>query len=163
MIDQDLEQIIFKCKPHPLGFIKKGLVILIVFNIIFFPSPFIALFFLPDLIRKGETMIFLSFFITYFVLQLLILYLSYLIYKNREYIFTAEKLYIKKGFLNKRQDILELCKIKDLVIEKPFFLKKSGLGVIILYTSDTTDSIVKLYGIENYEQISEIIKQKIKS
>ncbi|SHJ30728.1 membrane protein YdbS, contains bPH2 (pleckstrin homology) domain [Rubritalea squalenifaciens DSM 18772] len=61
---------------------------------------------------------------------------KYLEVRFRVYELTSERLRIYEGVLNQTIDELELYRVKDMTIERPFWLRIVGLGTLVLITSD---------------------------
>jgi len=71
---------------------------------------------------------------------------------------TNERIIDTSGILSKTVDELELYRVKDVKLEKPFLLRMFGLGNIMLITSDKTS---KKYFIKALKD-SEIIREKLR-
>ena len=69
---------------------------------------------------------------------------TYLVIKNKKYELTQERLILRSGVLNKKIEELELFRIRDYSIEKPFIYNIFGVGNIILTSSDKTNPYIKL-------------------
>ena len=66
--------------------------------------------------------------------------------KCRVYTLTTERLLIDEGVINKKQDTLELYRIRDLQVQQPFWQRLFGLEDIHLIATDmTTESVVLDY------------------
>lgn len=102
-------------------------------------------------------------FFFWLIIPLLILGWAYLSNRAISYEATKEQLYVRSGVLNKKIDWLELYRVKDIRTEKPFVLRllAKGRGNIVLMTSDRSDPIVVLKGIENPELVSRILREKV--
>ncbi len=72
-----------------------------------------------------------------------------------------ERIIEYKGIFSKEIQELELYRVKDLKIRQPFIFRLVGLSNIILYTTDHTDPIWILRGIENGESIKEALRAAI--
>jgi uncharacterized membrane protein YdbT with pleckstrin-like domain len=58
--------------------------------------------------------------------------------KCRVYTLTSERLLIESGVFNKTQDSLELYRIRDLQVTRPFWMRMFGLQNIHLLSTDIT-------------------------
>jgi uncharacterized membrane protein YdbT with pleckstrin-like domain len=66
--------------------------------------------------------------------------------KCRVFNITTERLIIEQGVFNKKQDTLELYRIRDMQVQQPFWLRLFGLENILLLATDlTTESVVLDY------------------
>jgi len=97
------------------------------------------------------------------VIPIVIILWKWLVVKNTKYELTTERLKIRHGVLNKNMDDLELYRVRDFKLEKPFFLRIFSLGNIILQTSDKSHPVVILRAIKNGEQIREQIRNMVEA
>lgn len=92
------------------------------------------------------------------ILPLFIALWTWLVTWNTEYILTPERLILRHGVFNKQIDELELYRVKDYRLEKPFYLRIFSLGNISLVTSDRTHPVVRLYAVNNSDGLREHIR-----
>lgn len=97
------------------------------------------------------------------VIPIFIILWKWLVVKNTKYELTTERLKIRHGVLNKKMDDLELYRVRDFKLERPFFLRLFSLGNIILQTSDKSHPVVILRAIRNGEQIREQIRNMVEA
>lgn len=97
------------------------------------------------------------------VIPIFIILWKWLVVKNTKYELTTERLKIRHGVLNKKMDDLELYRVRDFKLERPFFLRLFSLGNIILQTSDKSHPVVILRAIQNGEQIREQIRNMVEA
>lgn len=86
---------------------------------------------------------------------------KYLVVKNTKYIFTAERMKISTGVLNKSFEEIEYYRIRDYSVEQPFFYRMFGCGNIILHTSDRTHPNVFLEAIKDSEELKDFIRNMV--
>lgn len=86
---------------------------------------------------------------------------KWLVLRNVRYELTSERLKIHQGVLNKELDELELYRVRDYKLDRPFVLRIFGLGNITLRTSDTSHPVVVLRGIREGEQVRELIRKYV--
>ena len=88
----------------------------------------------------------------------LIVYLrtKFTIYELTEQTFTE-----KSGVLSQKIESLELYRIKDYSVEKPFLMRLFGLGNLTLTSSDKSNPYVYLYGIKDVENVRDIFRQHV--
>lgn len=97
------------------------------------------------------------------VIPIFIILWKWLVVKNTKYELTTERLKIRHGVLNKKMDDLELYRVRDFKLERPFFLRLFSLGNIILQTSDKSHPVVILRAIQNGEDIREQIRNMVEA
>lgn len=73
------------------------------------------------------------------------------------YTVTEKKINIKKGLLKTIEDDTLLYKVQDVKLVKGLFERIFGLGTVICYSSDVTDSKLMLEHIRNSSEIKEYI------
>ena len=73
------------------------------------------------------------------------------------YTVTDKKINIKKGLLKTIEDDTLLYKVQDVKLVKGLFERIFGLGTVICYSSDVTDSKLMLEHIRNSSEIKEYI------
>lgn len=86
---------------------------------------------------------------------------TYLVIKNKKYELTQERLILKSGVLNKKIEELELFRVRDYSIEKPFIYNMFGLGNIILTSSDKTNPYIKLEALKDIENLKNKIRNAV--
>lgn len=67
---------------------------------------------------------------------------------SNRYRVTTRRIEYEKGLLSKRTDNLELYRIRDLAVVRPFFQRLVGTANIELITGDVTDPKLVLYGLK---------------
>ena len=86
---------------------------------------------------------------------------TYLVIKNKKYELTQERLILRSGVLNKKIEELELFRIRDYSIEKPFIYNIFGVGNIILTSSDKTNPYIKLEALKEIEDLKNKIRNAV--
>lgn len=80
------------------------------------------------------------------------------------YCLTEDRLFVKRGFLNLREDEVRLYRIKDLVLRRSFLQRIFGLGTIQIISSDSSLSSFELSNIkrsgEVKEQLSTLVEEE---
>ncbi len=74
---------------------------------------------------------------------------------------TDQRVIEKRGILSVTTNQLELYRVKDIKLEQPLMLRIFGLATIVLITSDSTNPIYKIKGIENGHKLIEKIRISI--
>ncbi len=75
------------------------------------------------------------------------------------YELTSERFFYKSGLMTKEERSVELYRIKEFLIEQPWYLKIFNLSHITLCTSNPLDLNVELYGIHNAEALRDEIRK----
>lgn len=79
-----------------------------------------------------------------------------------DYTITYERLLYRRGVFNQVTDELELFRVRDFQIQKPFNLRVWGLGNVVLVTSDRTHPVVTLVAIPETERLHSLIRDSVK-
>ena len=85
----------------------------------------------------------------------------WLVVRCRVYELTSERLRLYQGVLNQRIDEVELYRVKDTVIERPFWLRLFGLSSIVLDTSDRSHPVIELEAIRGGRELRDRIRKQV--
>lgn len=86
----------------------------------------------------------------------------YFVLRNIEWVLTTERFIYTVGVFSKRTENLELYRIKDITIRKPFFFRLFGYGVIDLITSDRTDpNLSNIGAVKNPDDLFQLFRKYI--
>jgi uncharacterized membrane protein YdbT with pleckstrin-like domain len=85
----------------------------------------------------------------------------YLETRCTRYEITPDTLRISQGVLSRRTDLLELYRIKDLVLLEPFVLRIFSLSNIAIHTSDRTSRVVTLRALRRGRELIERIRSSV--
>ena len=77
--------------------------------------------------------------------------------------FTSERLRIYEGILNQEINEVELYRVKDTRLEKPFWLRVFGLSNIVLQTSDRSLPEVNIRAVRNGIEIREKLRKQVEA
>lgn len=86
---------------------------------------------------------------------------KYLLNRTRVYELTSQRLKTTIGVFSTRTTELELYRVKDITLVRPFFQRLLGMGRIELTTNDASDPIVIINAIPNISQIGEQLRASI--
>ncbi len=75
------------------------------------------------------------------------------------YTLTEKKINIKKGLLKTVEDDTLMYKVQDVTLVRGLIERIFGLGTVICYSSDVTDSKLMLVHIRNSSEVKEFILQ----
>lgn len=86
--------------------------------------------------------------------------LGYHVLKVRyiRYEITPEELKHFSGILSRKHEYIELYRVKDFRIERPFIYRLFGLGTLVIYTSDKTTPIFRMEAIRKTEDTYTILR-----
>jgi uncharacterized membrane protein YdbT with pleckstrin-like domain len=91
-------------------------------------------------------------------LGLLLALWKYLDTRLNTFKITNQRIIEKRGILSVRTNQLELFRVKDIQLDQPFVLRLFGLSNIILTTSDVSNPVYKIRGIEHGAALLEHIR-----
>ncbi len=75
--------------------------------------------------------------------------------------FTSERMRIYEGILNQEINEVELYRVKDTRLEKPFWLRLFGLSNIVLQTSDRSLPEVHIRAVRHGAEIREKLRKQV--
>ena len=79
------------------------------------------------------------------------------------YELTEERFREKTGILSQTIEELELYRVRDYTVEKPFLMRLFGLGNLTLITSDKTNPKIYLYAIKNVENVRDLFRKNVEA
>lgn len=97
------------------------------------------------------------------VIPLLFALGRYLEVRCRVYELTSERLRVSRGVLSKRIDELELYRVKDISVDRPFWLRLFGLGSLVLDTSDHTTPQVVIAALPDYDALRARLRERVET
>lgn len=86
---------------------------------------------------------------------------KYITIRCRVFVLTSERLRLYEGVLNQNIAEVELYRVKDTNISRPFWLRVFGLASIKLDTSDRTLPVVNLDAVKNGLKVRELIRKQV--
>ncbi|MGJ8726385.1 MAG: PH domain-containing protein [Roseibacillus sp.] len=86
---------------------------------------------------------------------------KYLTIRCRVYQLTSERLRLFEGVLNQEIGEVELYRVKDTNILRPFWLRVFGLSTIKADTSDRTHPVVTLEAIRDGVRVRELFRKQV--
>lgn len=137
------ETSLWKCSPSQwlnLGPITGALIVAggILFGGLFFPPAFIGL-----------------------VLPVGYLIWRYLVVRTQIFELTSERLRITRGILNQRIDEIELYRVKDSLIVRPWWMRLTGLASIVIETSDRSMPQLTIPAIQGGAELREQLRKQV--
>lgn len=85
----------------------------------------------------------------------------YLAVKCRTYKLTDQRLVITSGVLNRKNEQIELFRVKDIDWEEPLGLRLFGLGRLTIRSTDSTDPMATLNAIPGGEQVVDTFRSAV--
>ncbi len=74
------------------------------------------------------------------------------------YEITSEELRYYSGIIKRKQEYIELFRVKDLKIEKPLIYRFFGQGNLIIYSSDKTTPVIRLEAIKEPDEKYKVLR-----
>ncbi|SEM67561.1 PH domain-containing protein [Lihuaxuella thermophila] len=81
--------------------------------------------------------------------------------KSTRYVLTTERLRITEGIFSKRTEQVELYRVKDMSMEKPFIYRMFSKGNIHLITSDHSFPNFKLEAISDVDVLMDVLREHV--
>ena len=123
------------------------------------PGYILLIFFLFLFI--GNDYLDLTHFRLIFCIPIFCLYLYRVLYiKTSIYLITAEQIKHQRGIFSLEIDFIELYRVKDFKIRKPFMLRLISAMILDLETSDKSHPLVRLSGIKSNNLVN-IIRERV--
>ena len=86
---------------------------------------------------------------------------KWLVVRCRTYELTTQRMRMYEGVLNQDIDEVELYRVKDTTIHRPFILRIFNLSTIHLATSDRTHTTVDMRAIHDGVTVREMIRKNV--
>ena len=86
---------------------------------------------------------------------------NYLTVRCRVYELTTERLRLYEGVLNQKIDEVELYRVKDTTMNRPFWLRMFGLSTLTLETSDRSHPQVDIMAIADGAGLRETLRKQV--
>ncbi|MGJ8635175.1 MAG: PH domain-containing protein [Luteolibacter sp.] len=88
---------------------------------------------------------------------------SYLKVRCQTFELTSERLRITKGIINQSIDEVELYRVKDMLVERKWWMRLTGLGNIHMETSDRSLPHVDIPAIKDCINLREALRKKVEA
>lgn len=85
----------------------------------------------------------------------------FLVVRCQTFELTTERLRITRGVINQHIDEVELYRVKDMVVERKWWMRLTGLGKIHLETSDRTLPHIDIPAIRDSVVLREELRKKV--
>ena len=87
----------------------------------------------------------------------------YLVIRCETYELTSQRLKITKGVLNQTSDEVELYRVKDVLVERKWWMRMLGLGSLHLETSDRSLPSITIPAIPDAINLRESLRKEVES
>lgn len=98
---------------------------------------------------------------SWLVFPLFIALWRWLVTKNTKYVLTSQRLRTETGVFNKTTDEVELYRVRDYRVDRPFLLRLFSLGNVVLTTSDKSHPLVVINAVPGSEELREQIRSAV--
>ena len=85
--------------------------------------------------------------------------LSWIAALTTRYKLTNERLIIKRGFISRRIEEIELYRVNDVALKQSIMERMFGLGDVRLETTDATTPEAQVLDVQNPERVKDLIRQ----
>lgn len=97
------------------------------------------------------------------IIPALYLLWSYLTVRCQTFELTTERLRITKGVINQHIDEVELYRVKDIIVERKWWMRLTGLGNVHMETSDRSLPQVDIPAIRDCIGLREALRKKVEA
>jgi uncharacterized membrane protein YdbT with pleckstrin-like domain len=88
---------------------------------------------------------------------------TYLKVSTTKYLLTTERLRVTTGVLSTRTDDLELRRVRDSTILRPFWARLAGLGDVQILSADSSSPSVVLHAIKDPDGVQSMIRSNVQT
>lgn len=85
----------------------------------------------------------------------------YLLVRSRVFELTSERLRVTSGVVNQRIDEIELYRVKDSQMVRPWWMRLTGLASIVLATSDRTLPHLVIPAVRGGVELRELLRKHV--
>jgi uncharacterized membrane protein YdbT with pleckstrin-like domain len=85
----------------------------------------------------------------------------YLLVRTRVFELTSERLRVTSGVINQKIDEIELYRVKDSQMVRPWWMRLTGLASIVLETSDRTMPHLTIPAIQGGVELRELLRKNV--
>ncbi len=85
----------------------------------------------------------------------------YLVVRTQVFELTSERLRITRGIINQEIDEIELYRVKDSQMVRPWWMRLTGLASILLETSDRSIPNLAIPAIQGGAELREILRKQV--
>ncbi len=85
----------------------------------------------------------------------------YLVVRTQVFELTSQRLRVTRGVINQKIDEIELYRVKDSQMIRPWWMRLTGLASIVLETSDRTMPNLEIPAIRSGAEVREILRKQV--
>jgi uncharacterized membrane protein YdbT with pleckstrin-like domain len=85
----------------------------------------------------------------------------YLVVRTQIFELTSERLRVTHGVINQKVDEIELYRVKDSMLVRPWWMRLTGLATIVLETSDRTMHQLEIPAIHGGAEVRETLRKQV--
>jgi uncharacterized membrane protein YdbT with pleckstrin-like domain len=74
---------------------------------------------------------------------------------------TSERIRLRSGIFNQKMDDVELYRVKDTSMERPFWYRMFGLSTLIIETSDRSQPRIEIKAVSNGDELRETLRKQV--
>ncbi|WP_343225940.1 PH domain-containing protein [Luteolibacter marinus] len=74
---------------------------------------------------------------------------------------TTERIRLYEGVINHKLDDVELYRVKDTSMERPFWCRLFGLSTLIIETSDRSQPRIEIKAVSNGMELRELLRKQV--
>ena len=89
--------------------------------------------------------------------------MTYLKVSTTKYVLTSERLRVTTGVLSTRTEDLELRRVRDSVILRPFWARVAGLGDVQILSADASTPRIILHAIRDPDGVQSMIRSNVQT
>ena len=93
--------------------------------------------------------------------SVLLAFARWLVRRATRYVLTTERLRITTGLLSTVTEDIELRRVRDSSVVRPFFLRLVGLGDVRLRSADTSTPDVRLHAVRDPDRLQETVRNLV--
>ncbi|AYO30270.1 zinc-ribbon domain-containing protein [Biomaibacter acetigenes] len=79
------------------------------------------------------------------------------------YMLTNQRLIIKTGLIGKKQEEMELIKVKDIIVKQGITERALGIGDITIASTDPSTPVLKLNDVKKPMEVKEMIRNAVRA
>lgn len=87
----------------------------------------------------------------------------FLVVRCQVFELTNERLRVSTGVINQHIDEVELYRVKDILVERKWWMRVTGLGTIHLHTSDRSMPEIDIHAIRDCFGLREALRKKVEA
>ena len=86
---------------------------------------------------------------------------KYLIVRCQGFELTTERIKITQGVINQKLDEVELYRVKDMLMVRPWWMRLTGLASVILETSDRSQPTLEIPAVRGGLELREQLRKQV--